>query len=95
MGRYTEVVTRNLLVTPERGRVLVRHLPMPGHLECCLRPAAEWVAREMPEIGFTLTHGYAPAYRAAADAARGVGERREEEAAAETMMAEPGLRRRE
>ncbi|MBS0198287.1 MAG: radical SAM protein [Planctomycetes bacterium] len=66
--RYVEVVTRNIADAAARTRVLVRHLLMPGHLECCLRPAAEWMARHLPEASFSLMTGYVPAYRAGEDA---------------------------
>jgi putative pyruvate formate lyase activating enzyme len=62
--RYVGVVTRNLLLASGRSRVIVRHLLMPGHVECCLRPVASWMAEHLPEAEITLMTGYLPAWRA-------------------------------
>ena len=40
--------------------VLVRHLLMPGHLECCTRPVIDWLAQHRPEISVNLMTGYLP-----------------------------------
>ncbi len=46
MPDYWNVVTRCIgRVHREGARVLVRHLLMPGHYECCTAPALEWLAR--------------------------------------------------
>lgn len=65
VDRYVEVVTRNLLHAHAQAPMLVRHLVMPGHVECCLLPVAEWLATHLPEVPFTLSTGYVPAWRAA------------------------------
>ncbi|HYE62364.1 MAG TPA: radical SAM protein [Phycisphaerales bacterium] len=65
MDRYVEVVTRNLLLASARTRVVVRHLVMPGHLECCLNPVAAWMCGHLPAAAFTLMTGYVPAWQAA------------------------------
>lgn len=45
--------------------MLVRHLLMPGHAECCLAPVSRFVAARLPEAAFHVTDGYVPAWRAA------------------------------
>ncbi|MBK7404272.1 MAG: radical SAM protein [Phycisphaerales bacterium] len=93
IDRYWEVVTRNLRLAGERAEVLVRHLVMPGHIECCLRPAAEWLAANLPAASFTLMTGYLPAWRARStpgiDRCLTETETRE----AERIVSELGLRR--
>ncbi|GMV38928.1 MAG: hypothetical protein AMXMBFR64_06440 [Myxococcales bacterium] len=42
------------------GEVLARHLVMPGHLECCTRPALEWLARHLPDATVNLMTAYWP-----------------------------------
>jgi putative pyruvate formate lyase activating enzyme len=71
MDRYTDVVERNLRLASERSRVVVRHLLMPGHLDCCFKPAATWVARNLQGVAFHLLEGYVPAWRAQRDRALG------------------------
>ncbi len=64
VDRYFEVVTRNLRLVAKRTELLVRHLVMPGHLDCCLRPVARWMSRHLPETRFNLMTSYVPAFRA-------------------------------
>ena len=93
IDRYVEVVTRNLMHAAASSEVLVRHLVMPGHIDCCLRPVARWVAERMPEAAFTLMTGYVPAYRAGACAGLDRVLTREECERAEGIVREHGLRR--
>jgi putative pyruvate formate lyase activating enzyme len=64
IDRYWEVVTRNLLAAGVNTPLLVRHLAMPGHIDCCLRPVASWMERNLPDAPFHVGRGYVPAYRA-------------------------------
>ncbi len=43
-----ERVTRNILRAAASGDVIIRHLVLPGHLDCCTKPALEWMARNLP-----------------------------------------------
>jgi putative pyruvate formate lyase activating enzyme len=62
--RYCEVITRNLLLASTRGRLIVRHLLLPGHEECCYRPIVEWMEKNLPKAAFSLREGYLPSWRA-------------------------------
>lgn len=62
--RYLEIVTRNLLDVAQRGRLLVRHLLLPGHRECCLQPILAWLARWLPRVPLSIRTGYLPRWRA-------------------------------
>jgi len=57
-GAYVETIKRNLLAS--RERLMIRHLVMPGHVQCCTRPIAEWVHETMPEAKFNLMFQYTP-----------------------------------
>lgn len=61
---YFGVVSRNFAAAWETAEVMVRHLVLPGHLECCTRPVMEWVSRNMPGAYFNLMFQYRPEYRA-------------------------------
>lgn len=93
IDRYVEVVTRNLLHASSGSEMIVRHLLMPGHVECCLRPVARWMAEHLPETPFTLMTGYVPAYRAGACASLARLLTSAECAQAEDIVREHGLRR--
>ncbi|HEX4144642.1 MAG TPA: radical SAM protein [Pirellulales bacterium] len=60
--RYVEVVTRNLLATADR--LIVRHLLLPGHFECCFRPIVAWLAEHLPRAKFSLRDGFLPKWQA-------------------------------
>jgi putative pyruvate formate lyase activating enzyme len=61
---YLEVVSRNFSDALASAEVMVRHLVLPGHLECCTRPVMEWVSENMPGVYFNLMFQYRPEYRA-------------------------------
>ncbi|HEV2391937.1 MAG TPA: radical SAM protein [Verrucomicrobiae bacterium] len=61
--RYIETVQQNLLST--RSELIVRHLLMPGHIDCCWRPVAEWLAAQLPRVKVSLRAGFWPAWRSA------------------------------
>ncbi|MFO0829444.1 MAG: radical SAM protein [Phycisphaerales bacterium] len=65
--RYVETVRRNLLAAARQAPVIVRHLLMPGHFDCCFVPTVEWLAAHLPDAAFTLMTSYVPAWRAARD----------------------------
>lgn len=93
IDRYFGVVTRNLLAAAAQAPTIVRHLLMPGHLDCCLAPVARWMAEHLPDTPFTLMAGYVPAYRACADEQLGRTPSREECREAEELVTALGLRR--
>ena len=39
---YVRTARENLLWAAEHSRLIVRHLLMPGHVQCCWEPVAEW-----------------------------------------------------
>lgn len=57
---YVETVTANLRQAFRQGDLLIRHLLLPGHVECCLRPVAKWIAQNLPSAGFHLMTSYVP-----------------------------------
>ena len=52
-----------VLGAPAHGELIVRHLLMPGHVECCWRPAAEWLAESLPSTKVNLRSGFWPAWQ--------------------------------
>ena len=61
---YVRVVRENLLWANEHSELMVRHLLMPGHVECCWQPVAEWLAAELPGVKVNLRSGFWPAWHA-------------------------------
>jgi putative pyruvate formate lyase activating enzyme len=59
---YTAVVRENLRWAFTRTDLIVRHLVMPGHVECCWRPIAAWLASELPGVKVNLRTGFWPGW---------------------------------
>jgi putative pyruvate formate lyase activating enzyme len=62
--RYVDTVTRNLRIAANQGDLIVRHLLLPGHFECCYRPIVDHMARELPDAKFSIRTGYLPRWQA-------------------------------
>ena len=62
---YVRVVRENLLWARAHSELIVRHLLMPGHVDCCWRPVAEWLAAELPSVKVNLRSGFWPAWNSA------------------------------
>ena len=62
---YVRIVQENLLWANEHSELIVRHLLMPGHIECCWKPVAEWLTENLPGVKVNLRSGFWPAWHAA------------------------------
>lgn len=61
--RYWEVVTRNLSAICKRGEdMIIRHLVLPGHIECCTKPVLRWIAENCPRALVNVMDQYHPDY---------------------------------
>jgi putative pyruvate formate lyase activating enzyme len=61
---YVATVRENLLWANGHSELIVRHLLMPGHVDCCWLPVAEWLASELPGVKVNLRSGFWPAWQA-------------------------------
>jgi putative pyruvate formate lyase activating enzyme len=57
---YWEVTTRNIKRAHEAGDIIIRHLVMPNHIECCTRPVLEWIAKNTPRALVNIMDQYRP-----------------------------------
>lgn len=65
---YWGTVTGNLLWMAGQAassELIVRHLLMPGHIDCCWAPVARWLGRHLPEGKVSLRTGFWPGWHAA------------------------------
>jgi putative pyruvate formate lyase activating enzyme len=62
---YIRVVRENLAWAASHTELIVRHLLMPGHIDCCWRAVAEWLAAELPGVKVNLRSGFWPAWHSA------------------------------
>jgi putative pyruvate formate lyase activating enzyme len=62
LNDYWRVVTRNHLLAKEDAEIIIRHLALPGNIECCSLPIFEWVAENLgKDTRFNLMFQYRPA----------------------------------
>ncbi|MDW8120870.1 MAG: radical SAM protein [Armatimonadota bacterium] len=64
---YFTTVTENLVSARSFTSLIVRHLLMPGHLDCCWEPVAEWLEKELPDVPVHLMLNYCPDWKALSD----------------------------
>ena len=62
---YVRVIQKNLVWADEHSELIVRHLLMPGHIVCCWKRVAEWLAENLPGVKVNLRSGFWPAWHAA------------------------------
>jgi putative pyruvate formate lyase activating enzyme len=63
---YIEVLQRNLKLAHDEGsgEIIIRHLVLPNHVECCSKPVLEWVAKNVPKAVVNIMAQYRPEYKA-------------------------------
>ncbi len=54
------VAQENLLRVAGEAYLVVRHLVLPGHVECCALPALDWLAEHLPGVRVNLMDQYRP-----------------------------------
>jgi putative pyruvate formate lyase activating enzyme len=57
---YFSVVTRNLHKASKTADVIVRHLVLPGHIECCTKPILKWLEENLPDVNLNIMFQYHP-----------------------------------
>jgi putative pyruvate formate lyase activating enzyme len=58
--RYFEVVSRNHEFAQSNGDMIIRHLVMPNHLECCTKPVLRWISEHCPRALVNIMRQYRP-----------------------------------
>jgi putative pyruvate formate lyase activating enzyme len=61
---YTEIVRRNHAIARLSGEMIIRHLVLPSHLDCCTKPVLSWIAENLGEVKVNVMGQYRPAHNA-------------------------------
>ena len=61
--RYFDVVSRNHAIAYDSGEVIVRHLVMSNHVDCCSIPILEWIAENIPQCMVNIMGQYRPQHK--------------------------------
>jgi putative pyruvate formate lyase activating enzyme len=59
---FETVATNHALVYQWREDLVIRHLIMPGHVECCTKPVLDWIAANTPQALVNVMDQYRPEY---------------------------------
>ncbi len=62
---YWNTVTRNHKMAKKSGDMIIRHLVLPGHVECCSKPILKWISENLgKETVVNIMGQYRPVYKA-------------------------------
>lgn len=64
--QYYNILTRNLkqIHNEGSGEIIIRHLVMPNHIECCSKPILDFIAKEVPNCVVNIMGQFRPEYKA-------------------------------
>jgi putative pyruvate formate lyase activating enzyme len=65
--RYFETVARNHIIASRNGDMIIRHLVLPNHLECCTKPVLSWISENCPRALVNIMDQYHPDYLVASE----------------------------
>ncbi|KYK21178.1 radical SAM protein [Thermoplasmatales archaeon SG8-52-4] len=64
VNSYLEIVKRNHKIAHENGEMIMRHLVMPNHVNCCSKPIMDWIADNLSNAVVNIMSQYRPEYKA-------------------------------
>jgi len=64
VNNYMNIVKRNHMKAYNNGELIIRHLVMPNHIECCSKPAIDFISRNLPNALINIMGQYRPEYHA-------------------------------
>ena len=66
IDNYVSVTLRNLGIAIEWGDMIIRHLVLPNHVECCTKPVLRMIAENLPKdrVLVNIMDQYRPEHRA-------------------------------
>jgi len=64
VDNYTRIIKRNHKIAHKNGEMIIRHLVMPNHVECCSKPIMKWISENLPSATVNIMAQYRPEYKA-------------------------------
>jgi putative pyruvate formate lyase activating enzyme len=66
IDNYFEIVSRNHKIGNKQCELLIRHLVLPNHFNCCTKPILDWLAEnlELEKVRVNIMAQYRPEYNA-------------------------------
>jgi len=65
IDNYLEIISRNHKMAEKNGDLIIRHLVLPNHLECCTKPLLKWISQNLKkDTVINIMGQYRPIYLA-------------------------------
>jgi len=64
VNNYMEIVKRNHKIAYNQSEIIIRHLVLPNHIECCTKPILHWIKNNTPNAAVNIMSQYHPEYHA-------------------------------
>jgi putative pyruvate formate lyase activating enzyme len=64
IDNFFEIVSRNHKIANDQCEMMIRHLVMPNHVECCSKPILDWIASNLHNVKVNVMAQYRPEYKA-------------------------------
>jgi len=64
VDNYTKIIKRNHKIAHKNSEIIIRHLVMPNHVECCSKPIMKWISENLPNTVVNIMAQYRPEYKA-------------------------------
>lgn len=64
VDNYMKIIQRNHKIAHDNGDIIIRHLVMPNHIECCSKPVLKWISKNLPNAAINIMAQYRPEYHA-------------------------------
>jgi len=61
---YCRIIKRNHKIAHENGEMIIRHLVMPNHIDCCSKPILKWISENLPNVLVNIMAQYRPEFNA-------------------------------
>lgn len=61
---YTRIITRNHLLARRQAEMMIRHLVLPNHFECCTAPILKWISENLDDVKVNVMGQYRPEHHA-------------------------------
>ena len=59
---YWRIATRNIKWAHDWSDIIIRHLVLPNHIECCTKPILKWIAENCPRALVNIMEQYRPEF---------------------------------
>jgi len=64
VSNYWGVITRNHAIARSQCEMIIRHLVLPKHFDCCSKPVLEWIAENLKDARVNVMDQFRPEYNA-------------------------------